>query len=145
MKVFCYSDVYYSNIPSTSINFIVLFKINCDNVSGHLFSLNSEREAHQVAKDRMNETYVDKWVTPTYLYNQSHYPLFVSGSCYVMTTLAASCLFEKAMTMPFFHLEDVFITGLVAEQCNITRINHIGSILFLFPETFVCYYYEVEK
>ena len=82
-----------------------------------------------MAKDRINETYVDQWVTPTYLYNQSHYPLFLSGSCYVMTTLAASCLFEKAMTMQFFHLEDVFITGMVAEQCKIPRINHIGSII----------------
>ena len=95
-------------------------------LSGHLFSLEEEREPHKVSKDRMNQTFVDKWITTTYLFNKSHYPPFVSGSCYVISTLAATCLFHKAMTMQFFHLEDVFITGLVAELCNITRINHKG-------------------
>ena len=69
----------------------------------------------------MNFDYLDGFLTGNY------YPSFVSGSCYVMTKLAAECLLQKSFNHLFFHLEDVFLTGFVAEDCQIPRINHPGK------------------
>ena len=44
-----------------------------------------------------------------------------------MTTRpAAKCLFENALHLPFFHLEDVFLTGFAAENCVISRFHCDG-------------------
>jgi beta-1,3-galactosyltransferase 1 len=93
-------------------------------IMGHLFAHPLDRAVHRAPADRMNQKYVDKWITPHYLFNDTLYPQFTSGSCYVMTNLAAECLFEKSLNFQFFHLEDVFVTGIVAEACNLPRLNH---------------------
>ena len=36
---------------------------------------------------------------------------------------AAECIFKEAMNLPFFHLEDVFLTGFAAENCGINKIH----------------------
>ena len=58
---------------------------------------------------------------PRYLYNGSRYPVILGGSGYVTTRPAAKCLFNESMKLPFFHLEDVFLTGFAAENCAIPR------------------------
>ena len=64
-----------------------------------------------------------KWWMPPYLYNGSHYPVILAGSGYVTTRPAAKCLFNESMHLPFFHLEDVFLTGFAAENCAIPRFH----------------------
>ena len=56
-------------------------------------------------------------------YNGTHYPLFVSGSGYIISREASQCLYEAGLRLPYFHLEDVFLTGFAAEWCDIPRIN----------------------
>ena len=68
----------------------------------------------------------EKWVCPGYMYNGEFYPAMLSGSGYVMSRDAASCLYTEALKLPFFHLEDVLVTGFAAEACGIERRHHKG-------------------
>ena len=43
-----------------------------------------------------------------------------------MSRGAAECIYDTALKTPFFPMEDIYITGLVAQECNINRLNHIG-------------------
>ena len=36
------------------------------------------------------------------------------------------CMIEKAKDVPFLTLEDVYITGFLAQECDIKRFNHPG-------------------
>lgn len=45
------------------------------------------------------------------MYDGFEYPDFLSGGAYVMSADVAVELYSTAMTLPIFHLEDVFITG----------------------------------
>ena len=65
----------------------------------------------------------NKWWVPSYLYNKPEYPVIVSGSSYVTTRPASLCLFNRSLELPFFHLEDVFVTGFAAEMCGINRLH----------------------
>ena len=58
-----------------------------------------------------NQIYTDKWVCPEYMYNGTYYPHYLSGSGYVMTRSVAKCLYKTALMFPYFHIEDVLITG----------------------------------
>jgi hypothetical protein len=60
------------------------------------------------------------------MYNGSFYPEIFSGSGYVMSRTTAECLLEEGLKLPYFHLEDVFVTGFAAEKCNVQRIHHTG-------------------
>ena len=95
-----------------------------DKLFGKLFD---NSIAHFPNKQEMEEKYLAKWITATYLYNQTFYPHHLSGSCYIMTYTGAQCLLRKSMDVLFYHLEDVYMTGFVAEACKIPRINMPGS------------------
>ena len=60
------------------------------------------------------------------MYNGSFYPEILSGSGYVISKLSAQCLLQEGLKLPYFHLEDVFVTGFAAEKCNLKRIHNIG-------------------
>ena len=75
---------------------------------------------------KLDQKYTQKWVCPKYMYNGKSYPSMLSGSGYVMSRSTAICLYKEALEMPFFHLEDVFVTGFAAENCDIPRIGHNG-------------------
>ncbi len=60
------------------------------------------------------------------MYNGRRYPEILSGSGYVMSRSAAECLYREGLKLPFFHLEDVLVTGFAAEQCNLDRLHNDG-------------------
>jgi len=80
-----------------------------------------------------------KWYTPpslfeTYMRNSTthlslwppnpkidRFPDFVSGICYVLGSRARKDLYLHALSTPLFHLEDVFLTGIV-------RARHLGLL-----------------
>ena len=64
----------------------------------------------------------NKWFAPKYLFNGSSYPVFIAGAGYVTTRDAARCLYDKAMELPYYFLEDVFM-GFAAENCRIPRYH----------------------
>lgn len=67
----------------------------------------------------------NKWYVPYRVYNGTYFPNFVTGPAYFITGDAAKPLYETAMndTSPLF-LEDVYMTGIVAEKANVRRYNH---------------------
>ena len=61
------------------------------------------------------------WQIPSYLYNGENYPSYLQGPGYIMSRKAANCIFQKAQETPYFPLEDVYVTGFVAQECGIKR------------------------
>ena len=68
-----------------------------------------------------------KWQVPNYMYNQKKYPSYLSGGGgYVLSRSSADCMFKKSLDIPYFHMEDVYLTGFVAQACKITRLDNPG-------------------
>ena len=42
---------------------------------------------------------------------------------YIFSRSSFPCLYAAALTLPYFHIEDVFMTGFVAEKCKFRRKN----------------------
>lgn len=57
-----------------------------------------------------------KWYLPHWLYEETTFPTFASGTGYVMTQKAVSELYSNALDTPLLPLEDVFLTGVVATK-----------------------------
>lgn len=49
--------------------------------------------------------------TPSYMYEGEYYPHYLSGSGYVFSMDTAKQLYDASMSVPLFHLEDVYLTG----------------------------------
>ncbi|KAI8780000.1 beta-1,3-galactosyltransferase 5 [Biomphalaria glabrata] len=64
-----------------------------------------------------------KWYTSEFEYKENTYPRFTSGTAYAMTTSAAKRLYKASFQVPFFWLEDVYITGLCARKANVEVIH----------------------
>ncbi|XP_053679819.1 uncharacterized protein LOC128730765 [Anopheles nili] len=65
-----------------------------------------------------------KWYSPTYMYNKNVYPNYLSGTAYLMNFEVAKALYRASLTTPIFHLEDVYLTGIVADRAKIRRRHH---------------------
>ena len=42
---------------------------------------------------------------------------------YIFSKSNLPCLYAAALILPYFHIEDVFMTGFVAEKCKIPRVG----------------------
>ena len=62
------------------------------------------------------------FITPEQ-YDAATYPPFVTGPSYLLSRSAVDLLLSGALQRPFFHLEDVFVTGIVAEEVGVPRRN----------------------
>ena len=58
----------------------------------------------------------NKWYCPDYMFSRKIYPNYLSGTAYLMSRSTALTLFEAAAQIPIFHLEDIYVTGILAEQ-----------------------------
>jgi beta-1,3-galactosyltransferase 1 len=58
------------------------------------------------------------------MYGGEYYPNYLSGTAYVLGIDAVTKLFKKSLSVPLFHLEDVYITGIVASQLKLKRQHH---------------------
>ena len=54
----------------------------------------------------------------------------LSGPSYILPMSTARCLYDAAMKIPYFHLEDVFTTGFAAEMCGVPRCHMKGFYNF---------------
>lgn len=71
-------------------------------------------------RDRRN-----KWYVPMAAFGGSFFPNFVTGPAYFFTGDAARPLYETAFNdQSPLYLEDVYMTGIVAEKAGIKRFNH---------------------
>ena len=58
------------------------------------------------------------------MFSGKEYPDYVSGTGYVMSGSIVPTLFDHALQVPLFHLEDIFVTGMVARKANIVPENY---------------------
>jgi len=56
-------------------------------------------------------------------YPKKTYPIYCNGPSYMMSTDLAPLLYEKSLDTKFFRMEDVYITGILADQ--------VGNVVFI--------------
>ena len=74
--------------------------------------------------ERDSTTQRTKWKIPSYLYNQSNYPSYLQGPAYLMSRKSAECIFKISKQLPYYPMEDIFITGFAAQKCDIRRLHN---------------------
>jgi len=60
-----------------------------------------------------------KLYMPKYLYADRVYPGYLSGTAYVLRTDIIPTLIQNSLTTPLIHLEDIYVTGLLARKSKI--------------------------
>lgn len=68
----------------------------------------------------------NKWYSPPYMYRGEKYPNYLSGTSYVISTNLVKPLLKAALETPLFHLEDVFITGILAKKLSVRLTDNKG-------------------
>jgi len=56
---------------------------------------------------------------PKYLYPEKTYPGYLSGTAYVLRSDIIPTLLQNAKTVPLVHLEDIYVTSLIARASKI--------------------------
>uniref|UniRef100_A0A0K2TXX4 Hexosyltransferase n=1 Tax=Lepeophtheirus salmonis TaxID=72036 RepID=A0A0K2TXX4_LEPSM len=70
-----------------------------------------------------NETSDNKWTVPKYVYSNDFFPNAISGSGYFFDIEAGLCLYRRSLDTSLINLEDIYITGILRERCDINLIN----------------------
>jgi beta-1,3-galactosyltransferase 1 len=71
------------------------------------------------------------WFVPECLFPDVYYPDYMSGTAYVMTKNIIKPLIKtlEEYSGPVFHIDDAFITGVLAEKAGIKRYqNDKGTV-----------------
>ncbi|XP_076307382.1 beta-1,3-galactosyltransferase 5-like [Tachypleus tridentatus] len=68
----------------------------------------------------------NKWYVPPDIYPQDYYPDFIAGPAYLITGDSTALLYAARKDAPSIYLEDVYVTGLLAEKANIRRLDLSG-------------------
>ena len=68
----------------------------------------------------------NKWYSPNFMYAGSQYPNYLSGTAYFMSSEVATKLLEATEKVPLFHLEDIYVTGMVSKVAGIRPMDYIG-------------------
>ena len=80
------------------------------------------------------------------MYSGARYPNMLSGPGYIMSRQTSRCLHAAAMEIPYFHMEDVYITGFAAEMCNIKRTHiprfHNNRVTFNHAKDYIDHYVD---
>ena len=56
---------------------------------------------------------------PSYFTNESMYHDFMSGAGYILPWWALPCLYQQSFLLPYFFIEDVFLTGWIGKTKKI--------------------------
>lgn len=105
----------------------------------HQSPQNSQLIAGHVYKGiKPDRDYTSKWFTPSAVWEADKLPDFVAGFCYILGMKAARDLFEASKTKQLFHLEDVFLTGIVRSSLNYELSNpgKINTMLYWYQHMY---------
>ncbi|XP_028967985.1 beta-1,3-galactosyltransferase 1 [Galendromus occidentalis] len=83
-----------------------------------------------ITKAKPVRDFKSKWYVPSYVFSEKMYPDYLSGTGYVMSTDIVSDLLRMTESTPFFHMEDIYVTGLLARRLGVRRLNHEGFKYF---------------
>ena len=71
-----------------------------------------------------------RWAVPKTAYPFSKYPVYMSGTGYVLSKDAAQRIMEASSSIPLIPIEDAFITGILAQVAGIRRVSCSGFTHF---------------
>ena len=57
------------------------------------------------------------------MYSPAYYPSYAVGSFYILPRVPLSCLLAGLGQVGFLSVEDVFVTGLLREFCQLSLVN----------------------
>lgn len=84
---------------------------------------------------------ISKWYVPESEYPANEYPPFAFGIGYAMSVDAVQRLFVASLRdVTPFRLEDVYITGILAERAKVQRIAQAGFFNYLYEPLELCAY-----
>ena len=63
---------------------------------------------------------------PYYMYDKKRYPNYLSGTAYLMSRSTALTLYEAALQTPVYHMEDIYITGILSQASGIRPQDNVG-------------------
>ncbi|CAL2044687.1 unnamed protein product [Caenorhabditis brenneri] len=98
-----------------------LIKVNTSSMYGYLVGEGLE----------VNHIHHGKWFIPMSAYSCLKYPGYLSGPFYLTTKLAAEKIITATKHRNFLSVEDVFFTGLIANDVGITRTHLPNTHLYL--------------
>uniref|UniRef100_A0A1I7TP76 Hexosyltransferase n=1 Tax=Caenorhabditis tropicalis TaxID=1561998 RepID=A0A1I7TP76_9PELO len=75
----------------------------------------------------------ERWYVPESSFKCKKYPSYLSGPFYLLTKYAATQILSATKHRNFISVEDVFITGILADDVGVIKKNLPG--LFMLPET----------
>ena len=81
-------------------------------------------DAVRIPDSLMNETFAPKgmYECPTYFYRgDNHFPTYFQGSGYFIPWWALSCIYQESFQLPYFFIEDVFVSGWIADRCLVPK------------------------
>jgi len=77
-----------------------------------------------------------KWYLSPTEYPSDYFPTYCSGSAFIMSPDVASAMFNASFRIPFFWVDDFYVTGLLAEEVGVTHQN-FNSVYMLTPRAFL--------
>ncbi|KAM7287602.1 beta-1,3-galactosyltransferase 5 [Ixodes scapularis] len=69
-----------------------------------------------------------KWYVSWGMYQNATYPDFLTGPSYLLSGDSVPLLARASDSVPYLYLEDVFLTGLVAEKAGVRRVHNDGFL-----------------
>ena len=124
----CYVD------PNVLIKYTKIVRKSTNSLIGKVLGVGSP--VARPSCDEHGTKYTFKWAVPEYIYPNKTFPNALSGSGYLMHRDVSQCLYKKGLKTKFLNLEDVFITGLVASQCQGLKL--VNSPRFLYMGSHIC-------
>ena len=89
---------------------------------------------------RSSSSAYSKWFIPHDLWPSDTLPNFVAGFCYVVGSEALRDIYRTSLTYsPLFHLEDVFLTGIIASHTLHMKLSGIPNIVGEWPPLYNFY------
>jgi len=83
----------------------------------------------------MRDTHSKWYLSPTE-YAGDYFPTYCSGSAFILTTNVAAAMFNASFKIPFFWVDDFYVTGLLAREVGVTHEN-FNSVYMLSPSAFL--------
>ncbi len=84
----------------------------------------------------------NKWFAPQHMFNGTFYPNYLSGTGYALSRHTAEPLLKAALDTPIFHLEDIYITGILARKIGVRPEDHLGFFFQKRPFS-MCLYAQI--
>lgn len=64
-----------------------------------------------------------KWNVPRSIYSKKFYPKYCSGGALLVKTSALRGLYNASFSVPFFWIDDIFVTGMAAKIAGVGHVN----------------------